>query len=80
MEAVLSRSFGGDHTPYEWLARSVSSSAKTVLDLACGSGRHARLARAAVELARGEPAAALRALVPRRRGGAPSSRGGRRLR
>ena len=38
MEAVLSRSFVGDHTHYEWLARSVSSSAKTVLDLACGAG------------------------------------------
>lgn len=46
MEAVLSRSFGGDHTPYEWLARSVSSSAKTVLDLACGAGAMVdRLAR-----------------------------------
>ncbi|MBK7819859.1 MAG: methyltransferase domain-containing protein [Tessaracoccus sp.] len=46
MEAVLSRSFGGEHTPYEWLARSVSSSAKTVLDLACGAGAMVdRLAR-----------------------------------
>lgn len=38
MEEVLSRSFGGTRTPYEWLARSVSSSATLVLDLACGAG------------------------------------------
>ena len=38
MEAVLSRSYGGGRTPYEWLARSVSSSANLVLDLACGAG------------------------------------------
>ena len=38
MEDVLSRAYGGDRTPYEWLARSVSASASTVLDLACGAG------------------------------------------
>ncbi|GAA4889651.1 class I SAM-dependent methyltransferase [Tessaracoccus lubricantis] len=38
MEEVLSRSYGGDRTPYEWLARAVSSSASLVLDLACGAG------------------------------------------
>ncbi len=38
IEAVLSRAYGGDHTPYEWLARSVAGSANTVLDLACGTG------------------------------------------
>lgn len=38
LEEVLSRSYGGDHTPYDWLARAVSSSASTVLDLACGAG------------------------------------------
>lgn len=37
-EAVLSQSFGGGRTPYEWLARAVSSSATMVLDLACGAG------------------------------------------
>lgn len=38
VEEVLSRAYGGDRTPYEWLARSVSTSASTVLDLACGAG------------------------------------------
>lgn len=38
IEAVLSRARGGDHSPYEWLARSVSGSAALVLDLACGAG------------------------------------------
>lgn len=38
VEAVLSRAYGGDRTPYEWLSRAVSSSAKVVLDLACGAG------------------------------------------
>lgn len=38
IEAVLSRARGGDHSPYEWLARSVSGSAGLVLDLACGAG------------------------------------------
>jgi SAM-dependent methyltransferase len=42
IEAVLSRSFGGDHSPYRWLARAVSSDAGTVLDLACGSGPMSR--------------------------------------
>lgn len=46
VEGVLSRSYGGDHTPYEWLARSVAGSARTVLDLACGAGAMVeRLAR-----------------------------------
>lgn len=34
----MSRSFGGERTAYEWLARGVSSSANLVLDLACGAG------------------------------------------
>ncbi len=45
VDKVLQRTFGGDHTPYEWLARAVSSSAKRVLDLSCGaSGLGGRLA------------------------------------
>lgn len=45
-ERVLARSKGGDHTPYEWLARAVAPSADQVLDLACGTGELAgRLAR-----------------------------------
>lgn len=45
VDQVLQRTFGGDHTPYEWLARAVSSSASKVLDLSCGaSGLGARLA------------------------------------
>lgn len=45
VDQVLQRTFGGDHTPYEWLARAVSSSARLVLDLSCGaSGLGARLA------------------------------------
>ncbi|MGO1385718.1 MAG: class I SAM-dependent methyltransferase [Arachnia sp.] len=45
VDLVLQRTFGGDHTPYEWLARAVSSSASLVLDLSCGaSGLGARLA------------------------------------
>lgn len=38
LEDVLSRAYGGERTPYEWLARAVSASANTVLDLACGAG------------------------------------------
>jgi SAM-dependent methyltransferase len=42
IEAVLSRSMAGDHSPYRWLARAVSTNAMTVLDLACGSGAMSR--------------------------------------
>jgi SAM-dependent methyltransferase len=42
IEAVLSRSLGGDHSPYRWLARAVSASADVVVDLACGSGPMSR--------------------------------------
>lgn len=42
VEAVLSRSMAGDHSPYRWLARAVSADAKLVLDLACGSGPMSR--------------------------------------
>ncbi|MDU7360436.1 MAG: class I SAM-dependent methyltransferase [Propionibacteriaceae bacterium] len=38
IEKVLSRSYGGDLTPYHWLGRAVSATAKRVLVLACGSG------------------------------------------
>lgn len=38
VEKVLERAMGGDHTPYEWIVRSVSRSATTVLDVACSSG------------------------------------------
>ena len=48
VEAVLSRAMAGDHSPYRWLARAVSESATTVVDLACGSGPMSR------ELARPE--------------------------
>ncbi len=37
MDRVLQRTLGGDHTPYEWVARAVSSSARLVLDLSCGA-------------------------------------------
>lgn len=42
VEAVLSQSTAGDHTPYRWLARAISGPACTVLDLACGSGAMSR--------------------------------------
>ena len=42
VEAVLSRAMAGDHSPYRWLARAVSASARVVLDLACGSGPMSR--------------------------------------
>jgi SAM-dependent methyltransferase len=42
VESVLSRSMGGDHSPYRWLARAVSADARLVLDLACGSGPMSR--------------------------------------
>ena len=42
VEAVLSRAVSEDHTPYRWLARAVSVSATTVLDVACGSGPMSR--------------------------------------
>lgn len=41
-EAVLSRAFSVDHTPYRWLARAVSADAALVVDLACGSGPMSR--------------------------------------
>jgi ubiquinone/menaquinone biosynthesis C-methylase UbiE len=42
MEAVLSRTLSGDHSPYRWLARAVSATARVVLDVACGSGPMSR--------------------------------------
>lgn len=42
VEAVLSQTRSGDHTPYSWLARAISGPAHTVLDLACGSGAMSR--------------------------------------
>ena len=58
VEDVLSRAYGGERTPYEWLARSVSTSATTVLDLACGAGamidRLARPGRTVIGLDRSE--------------------------
>jgi SAM-dependent methyltransferase len=42
IEAVLSRSLAGDHSPYRWLARAVSAGSQSVLDLACGSGPMSR--------------------------------------
>ena len=42
VESVLSRAVGGDHTPYRWLARAVGGTARTVLDVACGSGPMSR--------------------------------------
>ncbi len=38
IEAVMSNSYGGSRTPYDWLARSVSAAASRVLVVACGSG------------------------------------------
>jgi SAM-dependent methyltransferase len=42
LEAVLSRTLAGDHSPYRWLARAVSATATLVVDLACGSGAMSR--------------------------------------
>lgn len=44
IEAVLSRSFAGEHShsPYRWLARAVSPGSGVVLDVACGSGPMSR--------------------------------------
>jgi SAM-dependent methyltransferase len=42
LEAVLSRTLAGDHSPYRWLARAVSATANMVVDLACGSGAMSR--------------------------------------
>lgn len=42
VEAVLSRSLAGDHSPYRWLARAVSADTQLVVDLACGSGPMSR--------------------------------------
>ncbi len=41
-EQVLSRALNGHHTPYRWLARTVSARANVVLDLACGAGAMTR--------------------------------------
>ena len=41
-EEVLSRSYSGRQTPYQWLARAVSNRASLVCDLACGPGRMCR--------------------------------------
>lgn len=38
LDAVLSRSFGGEQTPYEWLVRVVPTTARRVLVVACGTG------------------------------------------
>lgn len=38
VDQVLERAMGGEHTPYDWLARAVARSARGVLDLACGTG------------------------------------------
>jgi len=40
--AVLGRSRAGDHNPYHWLSRAVSAQARTVVDVASGSGAVAR--------------------------------------
>jgi SAM-dependent methyltransferase len=42
VEDVLSRALRADHNPYRWLARAVSADARTVVDLASGSGPVAR--------------------------------------
>src|SRR4051794_5388330 len=42
VEAVLSQTLAGDHSPYRWLARAVSATATIVVDLACGSGPMSR--------------------------------------
>ena len=41
-EAVLSRALSGDHNPYRWLARAVSTDTSLVLDVASGSGPMSR--------------------------------------
>lgn len=38
VDDLLSRAVAGHHNPYEWLARTVSARATTVLDVACGAG------------------------------------------
>ena len=42
VEAVLSDAVAGSMTPYDWLARAIAPTARTVLDLACGSGPMSR--------------------------------------
>ena len=42
-EAVLSRTEAGDHSPYRWLGRAVSADARTIVDVACGSGPMSRV-------------------------------------
>lgn len=41
-ELVLERARGGEHNPFDWLARTVSESSNEVLDLACATGVLAR--------------------------------------
>ncbi|GAA2181023.1 class I SAM-dependent methyltransferase [Brooklawnia cerclae] len=41
-EEVLSRALSGRQNPYQWMARAVSSGARVVLDIGCGSGRVSR--------------------------------------
>lgn len=41
-ESVLQQATAGQHTPYRWLARAVSTQATQVLDIACGSGAMSR--------------------------------------
>lgn len=41
-ERVLSRAFAGEHTPYDWLARSVGTRAGLVVDIGCGAGAMTR--------------------------------------
>jgi SAM-dependent methyltransferase len=42
IQDVLARAVNGHHTPYRWLARTVSARATTVLDLMCGAGAMTR--------------------------------------
>lgn len=42
IQDVLSRAVNGHHTPYRWLARTVSARSTTVLDLVCGAGAMTR--------------------------------------
>lgn len=42
-EAVLSRTTAGDHSPYRWLGRAVAADARTIVDVACGSGPMSRV-------------------------------------
>lgn len=72
---VLSLAINGHHSPYRWLARTVSARATTVLDLACGVGTLTRELERPGRTVIGIDASSAELDLARRRGPGPWVRG-----